>query len=98
MEENRQPVVTAGVPEVTFVLQGADRTVFFGADTVRIPELDEVARRFPIHYVVLTVTERGRERAARDCQPEPAACPTDRRAGRRAGVPPAGVAVGGGTG
>ena len=36
-----------GVPEVTFVLQGADRTVFFGADTVRIPELDEVARRFP---------------------------------------------------
>jgi L-ascorbate metabolism protein UlaG (beta-lactamase superfamily) len=37
-----------GVPEVTFVLQGADRTVFFGADTVRIPELDEVARRFPV--------------------------------------------------
>ena len=36
-----------GVPEVTFVLQGAGRTVFFGADTLRIPELEEVARRFP---------------------------------------------------
>ena len=36
-----------GVPEITFVLQAADRTVFFGADTLRIPQLDEVARRFP---------------------------------------------------
>jgi L-ascorbate metabolism protein UlaG (beta-lactamase superfamily) len=36
-----------GVPEITFVLQGAGRTVFFGADTLRIAELDEVARRFP---------------------------------------------------
>jgi L-ascorbate metabolism protein UlaG (beta-lactamase superfamily) len=35
-----------GVPEVTFVLQGAGRTVFFGADTLRIAQLDEVARRF----------------------------------------------------
>ncbi len=36
-----------GVPEVTFVIQGAGTTVFFGADTLRIPELDEVAVRFP---------------------------------------------------
>jgi L-ascorbate metabolism protein UlaG (beta-lactamase superfamily) len=36
-----------GVPEVTYVLQAADSTVFFGADTRRIPELDEIARRFP---------------------------------------------------
>jgi L-ascorbate metabolism protein UlaG (beta-lactamase superfamily) len=36
-----------GVPEITFVLQSAGTTVFFGADTLRIPELDEVARRFP---------------------------------------------------
>jgi L-ascorbate metabolism protein UlaG (beta-lactamase superfamily) len=36
-----------GVPEVTFVLSGAGRNVFFGADTLRVPELDEVARRFP---------------------------------------------------
>lgn len=36
-----------GVPEVTYVLQDAGRTVFFGADTLRIGELDEVARRFP---------------------------------------------------
>jgi L-ascorbate metabolism protein UlaG (beta-lactamase superfamily) len=35
------------VPEVTFVLDGAGTRVFFGADTLRIPELDEVARRFP---------------------------------------------------
>jgi L-ascorbate metabolism protein UlaG (beta-lactamase superfamily) len=36
-----------GVPEVTFVLQADGRSVFFGADTLRIAELDEVGRRFP---------------------------------------------------
>jgi L-ascorbate metabolism protein UlaG (beta-lactamase superfamily) len=36
------------VPEVTFVLQSDGRTVFFGADTLRIPELDEVHARFPV--------------------------------------------------
>ena len=35
------------VPEVTFVLEGDGRTVFFGGDTMRIAELDEVGRRFP---------------------------------------------------
>jgi L-ascorbate metabolism protein UlaG (beta-lactamase superfamily) len=35
------------VPEITAVVQGAGRTVFFGADTMRIPELDQVAIRFP---------------------------------------------------
>jgi L-ascorbate metabolism protein UlaG (beta-lactamase superfamily) len=35
------------VPEATFALQADGRTVFFGGDTMRIPELDEVARRFP---------------------------------------------------
>jgi L-ascorbate metabolism protein UlaG (beta-lactamase superfamily) len=35
------------VPEVTFVLAGAGHTVYFGADTLLIPELREVARRFP---------------------------------------------------
>lgn len=34
------------VPEVTFVLESAGRRVFFGADTMRIAELDEVAHRF----------------------------------------------------
>ena len=34
------------VPEVTFVLEGTGRRVFFGADTLRIAELDEVASRF----------------------------------------------------
>jgi L-ascorbate metabolism protein UlaG (beta-lactamase superfamily) len=36
-----------GVPEVTFVIRGAGTTVFFGADTLRISELDQVAERFP---------------------------------------------------
>ena len=35
-----------GVPEITFVIQGAGTTVFFGGDTMRIPDLDEVPRRF----------------------------------------------------
>jgi L-ascorbate metabolism protein UlaG (beta-lactamase superfamily) len=37
-----------GVPEITFVIQGADTTVFFGGDTMRIPDLDEVPRRFGV--------------------------------------------------
>lgn len=36
-----------GVPEITFVIQAVGTTVFFGADTMRIPELDEIPRRFP---------------------------------------------------
>jgi L-ascorbate metabolism protein UlaG (beta-lactamase superfamily) len=35
-----------GVPEVTFVLEADGESVFFGADTLRIAELDEVAQRF----------------------------------------------------
>jgi L-ascorbate metabolism protein UlaG (beta-lactamase superfamily) len=35
------------VPEVSFVIEGAGRAVFFGGDTLRITELDEVAARFP---------------------------------------------------
>ena len=40
-----------GVPEITFVIQGAGKTIFFGADTLRIPDLDEVPRRFPAIYL-----------------------------------------------
>ena len=36
-----------GVPEVTYLLQADGTTVFFGADTRRIPELDDIAHRFP---------------------------------------------------
>jgi L-ascorbate metabolism protein UlaG (beta-lactamase superfamily) len=36
-----------GVPEVTFVLQGAGTTVFFGGRHAAHPELDQVAQRFP---------------------------------------------------
>jgi L-ascorbate metabolism protein UlaG (beta-lactamase superfamily) len=35
------------VPEITAVLQHSERTVFFGADTLYIAELAEVASRFP---------------------------------------------------
>ena len=35
------------VPEITFVLEGLGLSVYFGADTLLIPELREVARRFP---------------------------------------------------
>jgi len=35
------------VPEVTFILQSENNTVFFGGDTLFIPELQEVAKRFP---------------------------------------------------
>ena len=31
-----------GVPDVTYVLQGGDRTVYFGGDTLRIAELGEL--------------------------------------------------------
>jgi L-ascorbate metabolism protein UlaG (beta-lactamase superfamily) len=36
-----------GVPEVTFVLAASGRIIFFGGDTLLIPELREVGRRFP---------------------------------------------------
>lgn len=35
------------VPEITFIIQGAGKTVFFGADSLRIADLDEVPKRFP---------------------------------------------------
>jgi L-ascorbate metabolism protein UlaG (beta-lactamase superfamily) len=35
-----------GVHEVTFVIQAGGRTVFFGGDSLRIPEQDEIPRRF----------------------------------------------------
>jgi L-ascorbate metabolism protein UlaG (beta-lactamase superfamily) len=35
-----------GVPEVTYVIQGGSRTVWFGGDTLKIPELDALPDRF----------------------------------------------------
>lgn len=35
-----------GVHEVTYVIQGGGRTVFFGGDTLYTPELDELPERF----------------------------------------------------
>jgi L-ascorbate metabolism protein UlaG (beta-lactamase superfamily) len=36
-----------GVPQNTYILQYQDKTVFFGGDTLLIPEFKEVAKRFP---------------------------------------------------
>src|SRR5262249_35691454 len=35
-----------GVHEVTFVIQARGRTVFFGGDSLRVPELDTIPDRF----------------------------------------------------
>jgi L-ascorbate metabolism protein UlaG (beta-lactamase superfamily) len=35
-----------GVHEVTFVIEGGGRTVFFGGDSLRVPELDAIPDRF----------------------------------------------------
>jgi L-ascorbate metabolism protein UlaG (beta-lactamase superfamily) len=35
------------VPEITYLLQAGGLTVYFGGDTLLIPELSEVPRRFP---------------------------------------------------
>lgn len=35
-----------GVHEVTFVIQAGGRSVFFGGDSLRVPELDEIPERF----------------------------------------------------
>lgn len=36
-----------GVPEITYMLQANGFTVYFGGDTLLIPELSEIPRRFP---------------------------------------------------
>ncbi|HEX5442161.1 MAG TPA: MBL fold metallo-hydrolase [Ktedonobacterales bacterium] len=44
------------VPEITYVIAGLGRTVYFGGDTLLIPELAEIARRFPhIDLAILAV-------------------------------------------
>jgi L-ascorbate metabolism protein UlaG (beta-lactamase superfamily) len=35
-----------GVHEITYVIQGGGRTVYFGGDTLKFPELDELPERF----------------------------------------------------
>ena len=45
-----------GVPEISFVIQANGSTVYFGADTLLIPELDELPKRFPsIQLALLAV-------------------------------------------
>jgi L-ascorbate metabolism protein UlaG (beta-lactamase superfamily) len=45
-----------GVHEVTFVIQAGGRSVFFGGDTLRVPELDQIPERFgPIDLAILPV-------------------------------------------
>jgi L-ascorbate metabolism protein UlaG (beta-lactamase superfamily) len=44
------------VHEVTLVIQAAGRTVFFGGDSLRVPELDEIPGRFgPVDLAILPV-------------------------------------------
>ncbi|MEV6823614.1 MBL fold metallo-hydrolase [Amycolatopsis sp. NPDC051102] len=43
-----------GVHEVTFVIQAGGRSVFFGGDSLRIPELDRIPERFgPLDLTIL---------------------------------------------
>ena len=43
-----------GVHEVTFVIQSGGRTVFFGGDSLRVPELDTIPDRFgPVDLAIL---------------------------------------------
>lgn len=43
-----------GVHEVTFFLQAGGRSVFFGADTLYVPELDQIPRRLgPVDLAIL---------------------------------------------
>lgn len=43
-----------GVHEVTFVIQAGGRTVFFGGDSLRVPELDTLPERFgPFDLTIL---------------------------------------------
>jgi L-ascorbate metabolism protein UlaG (beta-lactamase superfamily) len=45
-----------GVPEVTFVIEAKGRTVYFGGDTLFIPELGQLPARFPsIDLALLSV-------------------------------------------
>jgi L-ascorbate metabolism protein UlaG (beta-lactamase superfamily) len=45
-----------GVPEVTYVIRGGGRTVYFGGDTLKIPEFDELPARFgPFDLALLPI-------------------------------------------
>ena len=45
-----------GVHEVTFVIQSGGRTVYFGGDSLRVPELDQIPGRFgPIDLAIMPV-------------------------------------------
>jgi len=44
------------VPEITYIIAGEGRTVYFGGDTLLIPELKTIAERFPqIDLAILAV-------------------------------------------
>lgn len=60
--EEQDAVTVTGVParhrvyEVTFVVQGGGRAVFFAGDTLLVPELKELAGRFPDLDLLLVPT------------------------------------------
>jgi L-ascorbate metabolism protein UlaG (beta-lactamase superfamily) len=44
------------VPEITYIINGEGRTIYFGGDTLLIPELETIAQRFPsIDLAILAV-------------------------------------------
>jgi L-ascorbate metabolism protein UlaG (beta-lactamase superfamily) len=57
-----------GVHEVTYVLRGGGRTVFFGGDSLKIPELDELPERFGAFDLALLPTNGLCIRVARGMQ------------------------------
>ncbi len=57
-----------GVHEVTYVLQAGGRTVWFGGDTLSIPELAEIPDRFGALDLALPPTNGLRLRVAGDRQ------------------------------
>jgi L-ascorbate metabolism protein UlaG (beta-lactamase superfamily) len=53
-----------GVPEITYVLQASGATIYFGGDTLLIPELSEIGKRCPQIDVALVAINGLRIRPA----------------------------------
>jgi L-ascorbate metabolism protein UlaG (beta-lactamase superfamily) len=83
------------VPEITFVLEGSGHTVYLGADSLFMPELRELARRFPRPDLALVpvnglalrplLNRHGRRVRPRGGQPRPGDERARPGAGRAAG-------------
>ena len=54
-----------GVPEITYVLQADGTTVYFGGDTLLIPELNEIAKRWKRIDLALPGNQRSADSSGR---------------------------------